>query len=69
LCLYVNEPLKKWFIDEYAKADTGKLDMGKSCLRFKNVHKIPYSLIGSLCRKITPEEWIAIYEKSLKSNP
>jgi uncharacterized protein YdhG (YjbR/CyaY superfamily) len=64
--VYVDPKLYKWFVDEYAKAGVGKLDMGKSCIRFKNPDKIPYQLIGELASKITPYEWIATYEKNLK---
>jgi uncharacterized protein YdhG (YjbR/CyaY superfamily) len=64
--LYMNTRLYKWFTDEYAKAGVGKLDMGKSCIRFKNTGKIPFKLIGELSTKLTPEKWIAMYEKVLK---
>ena len=64
--VYVDPKLHKWFTDEYAKAGVGKLDMGKSCIRFKNPEKIPFKLIGELASKITPDEWIAMYEKNLK---
>lgn len=63
--VYSNPDLYKWFTDAYAKADVGKLDMGKSCIRFKNMNKIPAGLIGELSAKMTPGEWIAIYEKIL----
>lgn len=43
-----------------------KMDMGKSCIRFKNVRTIPYDLIGELCRKISVEEYISKYEEVLK---
>jgi uncharacterized protein YdhG (YjbR/CyaY superfamily) len=64
--VYADPKLYKWFVDEYAKAGVGKLDMGKSCIRFKNPEKIPYQLIGELASKITPDKWIAMYEKALK---
>lgn len=64
--VYADPKLYKWFVGEYAKAGVGKLDMGKSCIRFKNPEKIPYQLIGELASKITPDEWISVYEKSLK---
>ena len=63
--IYADPKLLKWFTDEYAKAGVGKLDMGKSCVRFKNLDKIPYKLIGELAAKMTPDEWIAMYEKNL----
>lgn len=64
--VYADPKLYKWFVEEYAKTGIGKLDMGKSCIRFKNPEKIPYKLIGELASKITPDEWIEMYEKNLK---
>jgi hypothetical protein len=66
MCVYSDPKLHKWFTDEYAKLNLGKLDMGKSCIRFKNLSKIPYTLIGELCRKVTVDDWIKQYEKMLK---
>lgn len=63
--LYGNEDLEKWFIDEYHKQVSTKLDMGKSCIRFKNPDYIPYDLIAELCRKMTVDEYISIYEQAL----
>jgi uncharacterized protein YdhG (YjbR/CyaY superfamily) len=62
--LYADEKLMKWFTDAYAKAVPGKLDMGKSCLRFKKPEQIPFDLIGELAAKMTPQDWITLYEKS-----
>jgi uncharacterized protein YdhG (YjbR/CyaY superfamily) len=62
--LYADEILMKWFTDAYAKAVPGKLDMGKSCLRFKKTEQIPFDLIGELAAKMTPQDWITLYEKS-----
>jgi len=64
--VYASPELLKWFTDAYAKAEAGKLDMGKSCIRFKNMEKIPYKLIGELASKMTPKQWIDVYEKALK---
>ncbi len=58
--LYADEALLDWFTDEYEK--TGhKLDMGKSCIRFKNVEKIPYELIGRLVAKMSLDEYLKQY--------
>lgn len=62
--LYADEKLMKWFTDAYAKAVPGKLDMGKSCLRFKKTEQIPFDLIGELAARMTPQDWITLYEKS-----
>lgn len=64
--VYSDPKLLKWFTDAYAKAGVDKLDMGKSCIRFKNSSKIPYELIGELASKVTVQEWIDNYEKMLK---
>lgn len=64
--LYADEKLMKWFTDAYAKAVPGKLDMGKSCMRFKKPEQIPFELIGELAAKMSPGDWIARYEKTLK---
>jgi uncharacterized protein YdhG (YjbR/CyaY superfamily) len=67
MCVYSDPALYKWFVDEYAKTGAGKLDMGKSCIRFKNITKIPYGLIGELASKVTPQQWIELYEKKYKN--
>jgi uncharacterized protein DUF1801 len=64
--LYMNPKLLKWFTEEYPKQSTAKLDMGKSCIRFKKAEHIPYELIGDLVKKISVDEWIKIYEGVLK---
>ena len=63
--LYMNDEIYNWFVAEYPKHSTKKLDMGKSCIRFKKVEDIPYDLIGQLAQKITPEQWINMYESVL----
>jgi uncharacterized protein YdhG (YjbR/CyaY superfamily) len=63
--VYSMPNLLEWFTTEYSKLNLGKLDMGKSCVRFKKMDKIPYDLIGELCSKITVEQWIECYETVL----
>jgi len=65
--IYADTKLHDWFVDEYPKYVKTKLDMGKSCIRFKKIETVPYELIGELCKKMTVDEWIAIYEKNVKS--
>lgn len=60
--IYANPKLLNWFVEEYPKHSKTKLDMGKSCLRFKKVDEIPFKLIGELASKMSPKEWITIYE-------
>jgi hypothetical protein len=64
--IYADKNLLKWFTDEYGKHSKSKTDMGKSCLRFKKPEQIPYKLIGELASKMTPKEWIAVYEKNFR---
>lgn len=61
--LYGDTPLTKWFTKEYEKLNIGKLDMGKCCVRFKKMENIPYKLLGELSSRLTPQDWIDIYEK------
>lgn len=64
--VYADPNLYNWFTSEYPKHANGKLDMGKSCIRFKNPKNIPYELLGELTSKITVAEWISKYESMLK---
>lgn len=66
--IYANPTLLKWFIDEYPKYSSLKLDMGKSCIRFKKINAIPYQLIGKLVQKMTVNEWINCFESQLKNS-
>ena len=64
--IYADKNLLDWFVGEYPKYVKTKLDMGKSCIRFKKVENIPYPLIGELCQKMTVDDWITLYEKNTK---
>ena len=64
--IYAKPELHDWFVNEYPKHSKRKLDMGKSCVRFKKIDEIPYDLIAELVQKMTVEEWISIYETALK---
>ena len=64
--IYANPEIYAWFTTEYPKHCKRKLDMGKSCIRFKKMDDIPYALIGELVQKITPKQWIELYDSNLK---
>ena len=64
--LYADKAIHDWFVEEYPKHSKTKLDMGKSCIRFKKPESIPFDLIGELVSKMTPDEWITLYEANLK---
>jgi uncharacterized protein YdhG (YjbR/CyaY superfamily) len=66
MCVYSDKKILDWFSKEYSNLGIGKLDMGKGCIRFKNMGKISYKLIGELCTKMTAQEWIAHYTKIIK---
>lgn len=66
--IYAKKELHDWFVGEYPKYCKRKLDMGKSCIRFKYLDDIPFELIAELTRKMSCDEWIAIYEKAIKKN-
>jgi hypothetical protein len=62
--IYADTNLLNWFVESYKENVKGKLDMGKSCIRFKPTQEIPYKLIGELCAKTSVNQWIELYEKS-----
>lgn len=66
--IYMDENLLNWFTAEYPKHVKTKLDMGKSCIRFKKMDQIPFDLLGELFQKITVEDWISKYEAVLNTN-
>jgi len=64
--IYASEELLVWWQEEYPKHAKYKLDMGKSCIRFKRLDDIPWSLLKELAKKMTPEDWIENYEANYK---
>ena len=65
--IYAEKEIQDWFTSEYPKHSELKLDMGKSCIRFKKPEQIPFELIGELVQKITVKKWIEIYESKIKT--
>ncbi|MCR9063396.1 MAG: DUF1801 domain-containing protein [Cytophagales bacterium] len=63
--MYAKPELLKWFTEEYPKHCKRKLDMGKSCIRFKKPEEIPFELIGELASKMSVEDWINLYQEKL----
>lgn len=60
--IYADENLLNWFLIEYPKHCKTKLDMGKSCIRFKKMDDIPFELIGELAKRVSVTDWIKKYE-------
>jgi uncharacterized protein YdhG (YjbR/CyaY superfamily) len=65
--IYADSGLFEWFTSEYPKHYTAKMDMGKSCIRFKKAESIPFDLIAQLMKKMSVGDWIETYEKDYKS--
>jgi uncharacterized protein YdhG (YjbR/CyaY superfamily) len=64
--IYADKNLESWFVSEYPKHVKTKLDMGKSCIRFKKMEDIPFDFIGELAAKVSVEDWISNYEKAYR---
>lgn len=64
--MYSKPELYDWFVSEFPKHSKQKLDIGKSCVRFKKADDIPFELIGALMTQMSMEEWISLYETRLK---
>lgn len=63
--IYCSPELLEWFTNEHAKRVKGKLDMGKSCIRYKKPENIPFDLIGELMTKMTVKDWVSLYQEKL----
>lgn len=65
MCIYGAEKHREWFIDAWEK--TGKkLDMGKSCVRFKKLEDVPLKVVGQAIKKVTVKGYIEFYENATK---
>jgi len=64
--LYADKKLQNWFTGEYSKHAQYKIDMGKSCIRFKKVDDIPYPLIAELLARMDTSSWIELYTSSVR---
>lgn len=65
--IYAYPEILDWFVKEYDKHSLLKLDMGKSCIRFKKPKYIPFNLIGQLMKKVSVKDWIEVYEENIKN--
>lgn len=64
--IYAMPEVMDWFVKEFPKHSSKKLDMGKSCMRFKKPEDIPFELIAELAKKITVDDWVGVYEANIK---
>lgn len=65
LGIYSDPDLLEWFTTEWKKAGK-KLDMGKSCLRFKKLEDLDLDLIGESLRRLPVDQFVANYESVIK---
>ncbi len=66
MCIYGDSEHETWFRTAWAK--TGKkLDMGKSCVRFKKLDDVPLDVIGEAIKRVPAKKFIKHYESTLKS--
>ena len=57
-------PLLDWFTHEWDQHTTARLDMGKCCIRFRKLDRIPYVRIATLAALMGPKEWVEAYQKA-----
>jgi hypothetical protein len=63
MSVYGNAETAQWFRAQF-KARGKKLDMGKSCVRFKTLDDLPLDVIGETIAKVPIETWIKVYQQS-----
>jgi hypothetical protein len=67
MCIYWDTATAQWFEKSWAKSGKKKLNMGKSCIRFKKLDDIPLDVIGELIRKLPARKTIEQYQKAMRS--
>ena len=60
--LYADKKINEWFTKAY-KASGKKMDIGKSCIRFKKLEDLPLDLIGEAIAKTSVDKFIKLYEE------
>ena len=63
--VYGDKKIELWFRERY-QASGKKLDMGKSCIRFRKIDDLPLELIGKAVARTSVEKFIEQYEKARK---
>ena len=66
MCIYGHDEHEAWFREQWAK--TGKkLDMGKSCVRFKKIEDLPLDVIAKAIKRVPVKKFIEHYESAIKT--
>tara|TARA_R110002049_G_scaffold72490_3_gene187264 strand:+ start:29284 stop:29802 length:519 start_codon:yes stop_codon:yes gene_type:complete len=63
-CLYTMDEHREWFTQAW-RASGKKLDMGKSCVRFKKIDDVPLAVVGQAIGRISTKKFIAMYEAAV----
>ena len=63
--VYGHPETETWFRERY-RASGKKLDMGKSCVRFRKLDDLPLDLVGETVARTPVDEFIRVYEQSRK---
>ncbi len=66
MCLY-NDPADLATFQREWRATGKKLDMGKSCVRFRKIEDVPLEVVGRAVKRVTLKNFIAHYEKNILS--
>jgi hypothetical protein len=66
MCVYGSQEQRNWFTSAWKKAGK-KLDMGKSCIRFKKPEDLALDVLGEAIARVPPQKYIAHYEALLKN--
>ncbi len=64
MCVYGSKDQAQWFRDEWAKSGK-KLDMFKSCIRFKKIDDVALDAVGKAIAKVPMKKYIEHYEAAL----
>ena len=65
MSIYGNPEHETWFRDAWAKSGK-KLDMGKSCVRFRRIEDVPLKVIGQAIRRVPVKKLIEYYDDATK---
>jgi hypothetical protein len=61
--VYGDDAEATWFKERW-QATGRKLDMGKSCVRFRKIGDVPLDVVGEAVARVTVDDFIAQYEAS-----
>jgi hypothetical protein len=66
-CMYADPAFETWFREAWTAAGK-KLDMGKSCVRFRRLEDVPLDVVGQAIRKVPVKTFLEHYESQIKAS-